>query len=93
MPPDGGRRFTFDTVFYAGLKKLTENYYLVEQLLKVKRNCPGEVIGMMELLFYFVAIMQRFQILPPKGKAPRLEGTLGLTYHAVPQELRFVRRE
>ncbi|GFU24920.1 cytochrome P450 2U1 [Nephila pilipes] len=58
-----------------------------------KRNCPGEVIAMIEMLFYFVALLQRFQVLPPKGKVPNMKATLGLTYHPVAQELRFVRRE
>ncbi|GBN13034.1 hypothetical protein AVEN_139395-1, partial [Araneus ventricosus] len=57
-----------------------------------KRNCPGEVIGLMEILLYFVALMQKFTVLPPEGEIPKMQGTFGLNYHPVPQELRFVPR-
>ncbi|KAG8170924.1 hypothetical protein JTE90_014268, partial [Oedothorax gibbosus] len=57
-----------------------------------KRNCPGETVAMMEILFYFVSIMKKFSVLPPEGRKLNLKGTLGLTYQPVPQELRFIPR-
>ncbi|KAF8786958.1 Cytochrome P450 2J5 like protein [Argiope bruennichi] len=95
-----------DTKYWKDPEKFQPERFLLEDGKKVnlkpesyvpfsygKRNCPGEVIAMMEMLFYFVALMQKFTVLPPKGQIPRMQGTLGLTYHPVPQELRFVRRE
>ncbi|GFQ91991.1 cytochrome P450 2U1 [Trichonephila clavata] len=95
-----------DTKYWKDPEKFQPERFLLEDGKKVnmkpesyipfsygKRNCPGEVIAMIEMLFYFVALMQRFQVLPPKGKTPSMKATVGLTYHPVPQELRFVRRE
>lgn len=95
-----------DTKYWKDPEKFQPERFLLEDGKKVnlkpesyipfsygKRNCPGEVIAMIEMLFYFVALMQRFHVLPPKGKIPNMKATLGLTYHPVTQELRFVRRE
>ncbi|XP_015906093.1 cytochrome P450 2J4 [Parasteatoda tepidariorum] len=57
-----------------------------------KRGCPGETVAYIEILSYFVAIMQNFEVLPPENKAPIMEGILGLTYATIPQELRFIAR-
>ncbi|KAG8179967.1 hypothetical protein JTE90_016300 [Oedothorax gibbosus] len=57
-----------------------------------KRNCPGETVAIMEILFYFVAILRKFNVLPPEGREINLQGTLGLTYQPIPQELCFVPR-
>ncbi|XP_035214162.1 cytochrome P450 2U1-like [Stegodyphus dumicola] len=59
-----------------------------------RRNCPGEQVAMIEILHYFVTIMQNFQLLPEfDGKLPDLSGNLGITYQCKPQKLRFVPRD
>ena len=58
-----------------------------------KRNCPGEVIAMMEILMYFTALMQNFTIVAPEGQTVQLEGKLGLTLHPYTQEFHFIPRE
>lgn len=57
-----------------------------------KRNCPGERIAMMEILLYFTALMQKFNVVPPEGKQLNMDGVLGLTYQAIKQELQFLPR-
>ena len=58
-----------------------------------RRNCPGELIALMEILMYFVAFMKNFTILPPKGVKPNLNGIQGITYQAIPQKLIFMPRK
>ncbi|XP_035221675.1 vitamin D 25-hydroxylase-like [Stegodyphus dumicola] len=59
-----------------------------------RRNCPGELVALVQLLHYFVVILQNFNLLPEADdKPPDLIGDVGLTYQSKPQNLRFVPRD
>ncbi|XP_035208263.1 vitamin D 25-hydroxylase-like [Stegodyphus dumicola] len=59
-----------------------------------RRNCPGELVALIEILQYFVVLMQNFTLLPEvDGKLPDLSGKLGATYQCKPQKIRFVPRD
>ncbi|KAG8195598.1 hypothetical protein JTE90_017896 [Oedothorax gibbosus] len=59
-----------------------------------RRMCPGEMIALAEVLCYFVTIMRKFTVLPPKGHTKvKLDTQLGLTCRPMGVKLRFVARE
>ncbi|XP_035208273.1 vitamin D 25-hydroxylase-like [Stegodyphus dumicola] len=59
-----------------------------------RRNCPGELVALIELLHYFVVILQNFNLLPEADdKPPDVIGEVGISYHSKPQNLRFVPRD
>ncbi|GBN86522.1 Vitamin D 25-hydroxylase, partial [Araneus ventricosus] len=57
-----------------------------------KRSCPGESLARIEVFLYFVAILQKFEVLPPPGKQVDLEGELGISFQPKIQEICFKRR-
>ncbi|KAF8786688.1 Cytochrome P450 2B11 like protein [Argiope bruennichi] len=57
-----------------------------------RRNCPGETIALMEILFYFTETVKHFEISTPPGVKPEFEIVNGLVARLVPQALCFKER-
>ncbi|GFR06306.1 cytochrome P450 2U1 [Trichonephila clavata] len=58
-----------------------------------RRNCPGETIAWMELLFYFSETLKRFEISPPPQKETEFTTEIGLVTRLSPQPLCFKERK
>ncbi|XP_055941700.1 uncharacterized protein LOC129971749 [Argiope bruennichi] len=57
-----------------------------------RRNCPGETIAWMEILYYFAEILKRFEISTPPAVEPKFEVISGLVTRLVPQPMCFKER-
>ncbi|GBL95322.1 Vitamin D 25-hydroxylase [Araneus ventricosus] len=57
-----------------------------------RRNCPGETMAWMEILYYFSEILKRFEITTPPGVEPEFEVTNGFITRLAPQLLCFKER-
>ncbi|GIY72209.1 cytochrome P450 18a1 [Caerostris darwini] len=57
-----------------------------------RRNCPGETIAWMEILFYFTETIKRFEISTPPGVEPEFDIVNGLVSRLSPQALCFKER-
>lgn len=57
-----------------------------------KRSCPGEVIAVMEIFFYYTTILQHFTISVPAGKKVSFKEVLGISLRPEPQELLLLPR-
>ncbi|GFU01092.1 cytochrome P450 2J5 [Trichonephila clavipes] len=58
-----------------------------------RRNCPGEKIAWMELLFYFSETLKKFKISPPPQKETEFVIENGLIARLSPQPLCFKERK
>ncbi|KAG8175401.1 hypothetical protein JTE90_022460 [Oedothorax gibbosus] len=58
-----------------------------------RRNCPGETIAWMEILYYFTEILKNFEVTTPPGVKPEFEIINGLVEKLVPQPLCFIPRK
>ncbi|XP_055940687.1 cytochrome P450 18a1-like isoform X2 [Argiope bruennichi] len=58
-----------------------------------RRNCPGEVIALMEILFYFSETVKHFEICTPPGVKPEFHIVNGLSARLTPQALCFSKRK
>ncbi|GIY72213.1 methyl farnesoate epoxidase [Caerostris darwini] len=58
-----------------------------------KRNCPGERIAWMAILFYFTEIIKKFEISTPPGIEPDFNVICGLVNRLTPQPLCFKERK
>ncbi|GFT30577.1 cytochrome P450 18a1 [Nephila pilipes] len=58
-----------------------------------RRNCPGETIAWMEILFYFSETLKRFKISTPPGVEPQFIIENGLVARLAPQHLCFEERK
>ncbi|GBM64448.1 hypothetical protein AVEN_194213-1 [Araneus ventricosus] len=61
-------------------------------LVRGRRNCPGEKIAWKEILYYFSEIIKKFEISTPPGIDPEFEVNSGMNKHLVPQPLCFKER-
>ncbi|CAL1272968.1 unnamed protein product [Larinioides sclopetarius] len=57
-----------------------------------RRNCPGETIAWMEILYYFSEILKRFEISTAPGVEPEFEVINGLVTRLAPQQMCFKER-
>ncbi|GBM52081.1 Cytochrome P450 1A1 [Araneus ventricosus] len=57
-----------------------------------KRSCPGKSLAEVEVFLYLVAILQKFEVLPPAGKQVDLEAEFGINLQPKKQEICFKRR-
>ncbi|GIY72211.1 cytochrome P450 18a1 [Caerostris darwini] len=58
-----------------------------------RRNCPGETIAWMAILFYFSEILRKFEICIPPGVEPEFNVINGLVSRLSPQPLCFKERQ
>ncbi|GFY69727.1 cytochrome P450 2U1 [Trichonephila inaurata madagascariensis] len=58
-----------------------------------RRNCPGETIAWMEILFYFSETLKRFEVSAPPQKEPEFIIENGLVSRLAPQPLCFKERK
>lgn len=58
-----------------------------------RRNCPGETIAWMEILYYFTEILKNFEVTFPPGVEPEFEIINGLVARLAPQPLCFIPRK
>ncbi|GBL95313.1 Cytochrome P450 2A6 [Araneus ventricosus] len=58
-----------------------------------RRNCPGETIAWMEILFYFSETLKNFEISTPPGVEPEFNIINGLVARLSPQPLCFKQRQ
>ncbi|CAL1272971.1 unnamed protein product [Larinioides sclopetarius] len=58
-----------------------------------RRNCPGETIAWMEILFYFSETLKNFEICTPPGVKPEFNIINGLVARLYPQALCFKQRQ
>ncbi|KAM7311523.1 putative cytochrome P-450 IIC5 [Ixodes scapularis] len=59
-----------------------------------KRNCPGEMLGNVQMFLYLATLLQKFSVLPVEGRPLPDLGCLTTTCsHPSVKELRFVSRQ
>ncbi|XP_055940911.1 cytochrome P450 2J5-like [Argiope bruennichi] len=58
-----------------------------------RRNCPGETIAWMEILFYFSEVVKNFEISTPPDVKPEFKIVNGLVSRLAPQALCFKERK
>lgn len=75
-----------------GNRKLVKNPPSFAPFSIGRRNCPGETIAWMEILFYFSETLKRFEISPPPEKEPEFIIQNGLVARLAPQPLCFKQR-
>ena len=57
-----------------------------------RRKCPGEVIARIQLFMFFTCLLQRFNIVKPKGETYTLDGKFGLVYTPKPFKISVIDR-
>ncbi|CAN8016019.1 unnamed protein product [Ixodes persulcatus] len=59
-----------------------------------KRNCPGEMLGNVQMFLYLATLLQKFSVLPVEGRPlPDLGCLMTTCSHPSVKELRFVSRQ